>query len=56
MMSHVKRMTLILKFETAMLKSSLSDYSDVYILAKGTVTVSNTAAQDADENNTDTKA
>ena len=35
-----------------MLKSSLYDYSDAYILAKGTITVNNTAAADADANNT----
>ena len=38
-----------------MLKSSLWDYSDVYILAKGTIAVSNTAAADADANNTNKK-
>ena len=35
-----------------MLKSSLCDYSDAYILVKGTVTVNNTAAADADATNT----
>ena len=35
-----------------MVKSSLSDYRDVYILVKGTITVNNTAAVDADANNT----
>ena len=35
-----------------MLKSSLCDYSDAYILVKGTITVDNTAAADADANNT----
>ena len=35
-----------------MLKSSLCDYSDAYILVKGTITVNNTAAADADANNT----
>ena len=34
-----------------MLKSSLCDYSDAYILVKGTITVNNTAAADADANN-----
>ena len=33
-----------IKFKTTMLKSSLCDYSDEYILAKGTITVNNTAA------------
>ena len=38
-----------------MLKSSLCDYSDAYILVKGTVTVNNTAAADANANNTNKK-
>ena len=38
------------KFETIMLKSSLCDYSDAYILVKGTTTVNNTAAADVDAN------
>ena len=33
-------------------KSSLWDYSDAYILVKETITVNNTAASDADANNT----
>ena len=33
-----------------MLKSSLCDYSDAYILVKGTITVNNTAAQGAGAN------
>ena len=44
-----------IKFKTTMLKSSLCDCSDAYILAKGTVTVNNTAATDADANNTNKK-
>ena len=44
-----------IKFKTAMLKSSLCDYSDAYILVKGTITVNNTAAADADANNTNKK-
>ena len=35
-----------------MLKSSLFDYRDAYILVKGTIAVNNTAAADADANNT----
>ena len=35
-----------------MLKSSLCDYSDAYILVKGTISVNNTAAADAAVNNT----
>ena len=38
-----------------MLKSSLCDYSDAYILIKGTITVNNTAAADADANNANKK-
>ena len=38
-----------------MLKSSLRDYSDPYILVKGTFAVDNTAAADSDANNTNKK-
>ena len=41
-----------IKFKTTMLKSSLCDYSDAYILVKRAITVDNTAAADADVNNT----
>ena len=44
-----------IKFKTTMLKSSLCDYSDAYILVKGTITVRNTAAADANANNTGKK-
>ena len=44
-----------IKFKTTMLKSSLCDYSDAYIIFKGTITVHNTAAADADANNTNKK-
>ena len=44
-----------IKFKTAMLKSSLCGYSDAYILVKGTITVNNIAAADADANNTNKK-
>ena len=44
-----------IKFKTTMLKSSLCDYSDAYILVKGTITVNNTADADADANNTNNK-
>ena len=44
-----------IKFKTTMLKSSLCDYSDAYILVKGTITVNNTAAADAVANNTNKK-
>ena len=37
-----------IKFKTTMLKSSLCDYSDAYIHVRGTVTVNNTAAANAD--------
>ena len=42
-----------IKFKTTMLKSSLYDYSDAYILVKGTITITgernNTAAREQDE-------
>ena len=41
-----------IKFKTTMLKSTLYDYSDAYILVKGTISVNNTAAQGAAANNT----
>ena len=41
-----------IKFYTTMLKSILCDYSDAYVLVKGTIAVINTAAADADANNT----
>ena len=44
-----------IKFRTTMLKSSLCDYSDAYIHVRGTITVNNTAAADADANNTNKK-
>ena len=44
-----------IKFKTTMLKSSLCDYSDAYILVKGTITANNTAAQGAAANNTKKK-
>ena len=44
-----------IKFKTTMLKSSLCDYSDVYILVKGTVSVNNTAAASVAVNNNDRK-
>ena len=36
-----------IKFKTTMLKSSLCDYSDAYILVKGTISSNNTAAAGA---------
>ena len=44
-----------IKFKTAMLKPSLCDCSDAYILVKGTITVPNTAPTDADANNANKK-
>ena len=41
-----------IRFKTAMLRSILCDYSDAYILVKGNISVNNTAAADADTNNT----
>ena len=44
-----------IKFKTTMLKSSFCDYSDAYILVKGTISVNNTAAAGAAVNNDDKK-
>ena len=44
-----------IKFKTTMLKFSLRDYGDAYILVKGTITVNKTTAADADANNTNKK-
>ena len=44
-----------IKFKTAMLKSSLCDYSDAYILVKGTISANNTAAAGAAANDTNKK-
>ena len=44
-----------IKFKTTMLKSSLCDYSDAYILVTGTISVNKTAAQGAAANNTNKK-
>ena len=44
-----------IKFKTTMLKSSLCDYSDAYILVKGTISVNNTAAAGAAVNNINKK-
>ena len=38
-----------------MLRSSLHDYNDAYILVKGNILVNNTAAAGADANNTNKK-
>ena len=44
-----------IKFKTTMLKSSLCDYSDAYILVKGTISVNNTPAEGAALKNNDRK-
>ena len=44
-----------IKFKITMLKSSLCDYSDAYILVKETISVNNTAAADAAVNNINKK-
>ena len=44
-----------IKFKTSILKSSLCDYSDAYILVKGNITVNNTAPDGAAANNTNKK-
>ena len=43
------------KFKTTMIKSNLCDYSDLYILVKGTITVPNTATIGVDVNNANKK-
>ena len=42
-----------IRFKSSMLRSSLRDYGDAYILVKGTVTVANTAAAGEAANNVD---
>ena len=44
-----------IRFKTSMLRSSLCDYSDAYILVKGNIAVNNTAGAGAAANNTDKK-
>ena len=44
-----------IKFTTTTLKSSLCDYSDAYIIVKGTITVNNTPAAGASTNNINEK-
>ena len=44
-----------IKFKTTMIESSLCDYSDTYILVKGTITVNNTSAAYTNANNTNKK-
>ena len=43
------------RFKPLMLRSSLCDYSDAYILVKGNITVNNTAAEGAAATNTNKK-
>ena len=45
-----------IKFKTSMLRSSLCDYSDAYILVKGNISVNNNAGAGAAANNTNKKA
>ena len=44
-----------IRFKTSMLRSSLCDYSDAYILGKGNISVSNNAADGAAANTTNKK-
>ena len=44
-----------IRFKTAMLRSSLYDFSDAYILVKGNITVNDTTADGATVNNTNKK-
>ena len=45
----------LIRFKMTMLRSSLCDYSNAYILIKGTITVNNTADQGAAATNTNKK-
>ena len=45
-----------IRLKTSMLRSSLCDYSEAYILVKGNITVNNTAAVGAAANNTNKKS
>ena len=44
-----------IKFKTSLLRSSLCDYADAYILVKGNITVNNTTDAAAAVNNTNKK-
>ena len=44
-----------IRFKTSMLRSSLCDYSDAYILVRRNITVNNTAGGAAAANNTNEK-
>ena len=44
-----------IKFKTTIVKSSLCDYSDAYILVKGTIAIPNTAVADVDASNANEK-
>ena len=44
-----------INFKTSMLRSSLCDYNDAYILVKWNISVNFVAAGDADTNNTNEK-
>ena len=44
-----------IRFKTSMIRSNLRDYSDAYILVKGTMTVSDTAGESAAVNNVNKK-
>ena len=44
-----------IRFKTSMIRSNVCDYSDAYMLLKGTITVPNTTAAGAAVNNTNKK-
>ena len=52
MMMHVERITktVNIKFKTSMLKSSLCDYSDGYILVSGTITIASEEGSNPNNN------
>ena len=49
-MEHDKINNLLTRFKTPMLRSNLCDYSDVYILVKGTITVTAPGANNGANN------
>ena len=53
MMTHVERIAPNSHFKISMLKSSLSDYSDAYILVSGTIIIAPVPPPPANVNNND---
>ena len=55
MIKHEERITKIIKFKTSMLRSNLCDYSNAYILIKGTINFENTETQHQPDNTANKK-